>query len=50
MTAPKLTSVVWRTVNNVEIKETDYTTNDAIDKFLLKSKSMVCLQLEAVNE
>lgn len=50
MTAPKLTSVVWRTVNNVEIKESDYTTSEAIDKFLLKSKSMVCLQLEAVNE
>lgn len=50
MTAPKLTSVVYRTVNNIEIKETDYDTNEAIDKFLLKSKSMVCLQLEPINE
>lgn len=50
MTAPKLTSVVWRTKNEVEISEADYNTSEEIDKFLLKSKSMVCLQLEPISE
>ena len=50
MTAPKLTSVIWRNINDIEIHENDYNTNEAIDKFLLKSKSMVCLQLEPLDE
>ena len=50
MTAPKLTSVVWRTKNEVEIKEMDYSLSKPIDSFLLQSKSMVCLQLEPIEQ